>query len=170
MKLVLLRHAQKGITPFDDPHLTDSGFLQSEALADLVQKNILPAPTHLWASPKIRTTQTLSATAEIFKISIQKNELLDLRSAHETAEHFRKRIQELLSHLDERSISHSHEVHYLCTHYDWIEEAITLINADKDLNSFEFSHWSPTQYIVFEVQELLWRVLIKGNANVTKSY
>ncbi len=170
MKLVLLRHAQKGITPFDDPHLTEAGFLQNEALGQLVLKEILPRPTHLWASPKIRTGQTLKATAEICKISIQVDDLLDLRSPEETAAQFRKRILALLHQTDGHAGKAPHEVHYFCTHYDWIEEAMTLINADKDLNSFEFSHWTPTQFIVFEIKEALWRVLKKGNAHAPKPH
>ena len=165
MKLVLLRHAQKGITPFVDPHLTEIGFRQAENLEALVQKKILPAPTQGWASPKIRTAQTIKKTCDAYKIQVQISANLDLRSPTETSQDFRQRIANLICQYDERALHETDETHFLCTHYDVIEEAMTLINSDKDLNSFEFSHWSPTQYIVFEPHAGLWKVIKKGNAN-----
>ncbi len=169
MKLVLLRHAQKGITPFDDPHLTETGFRQSEALASFVEKKILPIPTHAWVSPKIRTAQTLKSVCELAGARIEVTKGLDLRSADESANVFRKRVQQTLQHFQDRVASGAQETHYLCTHYDWIEDAMTLIHSDKDLNSFEFSHWGPTQYIVFEIQDDIWKVFQKGSAHATKT-
>lgn len=166
MKIVLFRHAQKGITPFDNPELTEEGFKQAEMIYELIKKNILPHPTQAWASPKIRTTQTLTPACENFKIRIQETELLDLRTQHESSSDFRKRISSFLNQFDE---SASAETHFLCTHYDWIEEAMTLINCDKDLNSFEFSHWMPTQFIVFEIRDSKWMFVKKGSAHATKA-
>ncbi len=60
--------------------------------------------------------------------------------------------------------SNANEVHFICTHYDWIEEALTLINSDKNLNSFEYSGWSPAQFLVFEVSDGSWKVGQKGVA------
>lgn len=168
MKVVLFRHAQKGVIPYDDPTLTEDGFRQGEAISQLVQKKILPAPTQAWASPKVRTSQTLQAACESAKIQLQKTELLDLRQPSESTDEFRKRILNLISMLDQISQDSKNEVYFLCTHYDWIEEAMTLINCDKDLNSFEFSHWSPAQFILFEVQDSLWTFLKKGSAHAAK--
>jgi phosphohistidine phosphatase SixA len=79
MKLLLMRHAQKGLQPFEDPGLTEEGLRQAEKIASLVQKNVLPKPTHIWASPKIRTSQTLQAVGDASKVKIQKTESLDVR-------------------------------------------------------------------------------------------
>lgn len=168
MKVVLIRHAQKGITPYEDPTLTEGGHLQAEALCQLAKKSILPTPTHAWASPKIRTFQTLKPLCEEHKIQIQIADSLDQRSSTETAGEFRKRISIFLHQFEQRAQEAHNEIHFLCTHYDWIEECLTLINSDKDLNSFEFSHWSPAQFLVFEIESSIWKVIRKGSAHATK--
>lgn len=166
MKIVLFRHAQKGIMPFEDPELTQEGFRQAEMIYSLVQRKCLPEPTHAWVSPKIRTSQTLQPVCENFKIKIRKTELLNMCTQNESSADFRKRISNFLNQFETIA---AQETHFLCTHYDWIEEAMTLINCDKDLNSFEFSHWAPTQYIVFEIASSIWKFVKKGSAHATKT-
>lgn len=168
MKVVLIRHAQKGIAPYDNPSLTDGGFVQAEMLCELAKKNLLPAPTHAWVSPKIRTFQTLKPLCESYKIQPQIAESLDQRDVRESSADFRKRIAHFLNQMELRASEAPSEIHFLCTHYDWIEESLTLINSDKDLNSFEFSHWSPTQFVVFEIENETWKVIRKGSAHATK--
>lgn len=170
MKVVLIRHAQKGITPYEDPSLTEGGLLQAESLCQFAKKKILPLPTHAWASPKTRTFQTLKPLCENYKIQIQTTESLDQRSMNETSQDFGKRVSNFLHQLDLRAAEAPEEIHILCTHYDWIEEGMTLINSDKELNSFEFSHWSPAQFVVFEIQNGTWKVIGKGSAHATKAY
>ncbi len=165
MEVVLFRHAQKGITPFEDPELTAEGLRQAEMIATLVAKKIIPPPTHAWASPKIRTSQTLQPACESRQIKIQKTDFLNLRSDRETSLVFNRRIAEFLLQFEKNKTAHSSETHFLCTHYDWIEEAMTLINCDKDLNSFEYSHWAPTQFIVFEITQAHWKLVRKGSAH-----
>lgn len=165
MKVVLIRHAQKGITPYENPGLTEGGLLQAEALCDLAKKKLLPTPTHAWVSPRIRTFQTLKPLCENYHVQIQVAESLDQRTSAESAIDFRKRILNFLNQFDSMT---ANETHFFCTHYDWIEESLTLMNSDKDLSSFEFSHWSPTQFVVFEIQNNLWKVLRKGSAHATK--
>lgn len=170
MKVILIRHAQKGITPYEDPSLTEGGLLQAEHLCQLAKKNIIPNPTHAWVSPKTRTYQTLKALCEDCGIRPQITESLDQRNSNESSVDFRKRVSHFLNQLELRASEFSREIHILCTHYDWIEEGMTLINSDKDLNSFEFSHWSPTQFVVFEIQNSLWKVVGKGSAHATKAH
>lgn len=170
MKVVLIRHAQKGIAPYEDPSLTEGGLLQAEHLCQFVKNNLMPVPTHAWVSPKTRTVQTLKPLCENHKIRAQVAESLDQRSANESAADFRNRVSNFLHQFDLRATTSPNETHILCTHYDWIEEGMTLINSDKDLNSFEFSHWSPTQFVVFEIQDSLWKVIGKGSAHATKAY
>jgi phosphohistidine phosphatase SixA len=163
MILILLRHAHKGLTPFEDPDLSTKGFEQAQILADLVATNKLPKPTQCLYSDKIRTRQTLAQVVETWApICLRKPEL-NMRSHKETQSEFRGRIQKFCSQLV--SQSKFSDVCFLCTHYDWIEEVLTLINSDKDLNSFEYLNWSPGQYLVFEISKEAvapWIVMQKG--------
>ncbi len=160
MKFVLFRHAQKGLAPYADPELTAEGFSQAEAIGGLIKQNLLPKPTHAWVSPRIRTGQTLRPTCDEYSVQIQVTDLLDLRHSDETTIEFRNRIQEFLKMIDASTATN--ETHFACTHYDWIEEAMTLINADKDLSSFEFSHWPPAQFIVFDTENDIWKFIRKA--------
>lgn len=162
MKFVLFRHAHKGISPFEDPELSKQGFEQSILISELIKKEVLPKPTHLFVSPKRRTSQTFYPTGKEFTLPLKIQPELDQRNSHESSAEFRQRVQNFLNHIEK--IPAADSVIFACTHYDWIEESMTLINCDKDLNSFEFSHWSPTQYIVFQVQSGLWKFQSKGSA------
>jgi broad specificity phosphatase PhoE len=168
MKLVLIRHAQKGITPYENPALNETGLQQAEELCQVAKRGLLPTPTHAWVSPRVRTFQTLQPLCESLGVKIQVTESLDQRTSNETAADFQKRISAFLNQFDQRALETPNESHILCTHYDWIEESLTLINADKDLNSFEYSHWSPSQFLVFEIALGTWKVIKKGNAHAAK--
>lgn len=168
-RLILLRHAEKGITPFEDPQLTQKGLQQAENLLSEVQRQRLPIPTQLWASTKIRTSQTLQPTAQHFHLRPETTNLLNLRQSNESPSQFRERIEIFckkmaLSAAENLTASTSH---FVCTHYDWIEEAMTLINCDKDLNTFEFLHWAPAQYVVFEIPSSIsepWKFIRLGTS------
>ncbi len=164
MILILFRHGHKGQTPFQDPDLTPKGFDQALDLIAQIEQGLLPKPTHCWFSEMIRTKQTLQKAIEKYQpLSKQKSEL-NVRRHTEMAKAFHTRIQKFCADLVSKQ--KPEEVHFLCTHYDWIEEVLTLINSDKDLNSFEFSSWSPGQYLVFEIDSSEknepWKVLKKG--------
>lgn len=160
MKFVLFRHAHKGIAPYDDPELSIQGFEQASLILDLVKTAKIPQPTHLFVSPKRRTSQTFYPISKEFILHTQILSDLDQQSAKENNGEFKKRIMNFLTFLAE--LETPEMVIYACTHFDWIEEAMTLINSDKDLNSFEFSHWSPAQHLVFERQLDLWKLQKKG--------
>lgn len=160
MQIVLLRHAQKGLTPFSDPELTAEGHAQAQGICRFVESKQLPTPTHLWGSEKIRTRQTLEPIEKTYLLTFQQTDSLDLRGNNESSSEFRQRIQKFLNSFQD---NHSkNETHFICTHYDWIEEAMTLINCDKDLNSFEFSHWAPGQFLHLLVTDSLWKFVKKG--------
>lgn len=161
MKLILFRHAHKGFIPFDDPELSVQGFEQSTRLLELVKAQHLPKPTSLLVSPKRRTSQTFYPLSREFTVNLEIQPELDQHLVNENNPEFRKRIQNFINKIE--TYPQDSNI-YACTHYDWIEESMTLINCDKDLNSFEFSHWSPTQYIVFEIQDGLWKFISKGSA------
>jgi phosphohistidine phosphatase SixA len=161
MKLILFRHAHKGFIPFDDPELSTQGFEQSKRLLELVKATHLPQPTNLLVSPKRRTSQTFYPLSRDSNLKLEVQSELDQHLVSENKSEFRKRIQNFIYKLEE--FPQESNI-YVCTHYDWIEESMTLINCDKDLNSFEFSHWPPTQYILFEIQDGLWKFISKGSA------
>lgn len=161
MKFVLFRHAQKGITPFDDPELSPQGHQQSSQLACLLKNATLPTPTLLFVSPKRRTSQTFYPTSKELSLSLQIKTELDQRDNEESSSQFRERVQNFLNYIETLP---SQEIVFACTHYDWIEEAMNMIECDKNLKSFEFLHWPPTQFVVFEIKESVWNVLKKGSA------
>lgn len=160
MKFILFRHAHKGNSPYDDPELSPQGFKQASDLLALVKAGTIPLPSQLLVSPKRRTSQTFYPISKEFNLPSKISIDLDQRSAQESTAEFRKRVLHFMGDLE--SFGPSNSVIYACTHYDWIEESMTLINCDKDLNTFEFSHWSPAQYLVFENQDGLWKFLKKG--------
>lgn len=160
MKFILFRHAQKGVTPFEDPELTPKGFEQSAQILNLVKDSKVPAPTSLLVSPKRRTSQTLYPLAKEYGLDLNVSHELDLRTGTESLQDFRLRITHFLNSLSENH--RQKQIIFACTHYDWIEEAMTLINCDKDLNTFEFSHWAPAQFAAFEVTENTWHFINKS--------
>lgn len=162
MKCVLFRHAHKGIMPFEDPELSLQGFEQAARLINEVTSSRLPIPTQLYVSPKRRTSQTLYPLSKAHHLNLQIRQELDQHSQNESLQEFRQRIQIWLDKL--ATAATDNDVVFMCTHYDWIEEAMSLINCDRDLNTFEFSHWQPTQYVVFDIQDDLWKFIRKGTA------
>lgn len=162
MQLILLRHAHKGLTPSSDPELSAPGFKQAEKLVELVTSQKIPAPTKAWVSEKIRTRQTIDPVSRHSKAVVETSDLLNLRAYSENAEQFRLRIKKMLNMIDEFAKTGTKEIHYLCTHYDWIEEALVFINSSTDLTTFEYASWAPAQYLHFEVREGLWTVKSKG--------
>lgn len=164
MILVLFRHGHKGITPMNDPDLSASGFEQADILLEQINAKILPIPTHCWFSEKIRTEQTLSQVINKLNVVSKKTLALNLRAHTESLNDFKNRIQKFCAGLVQKN--KPDEVHFLCSHYDWIEEVLALINCDKDLNSFEYSNWPPGQYLVFEIlsndHTEPWQLIKKG--------
>ena len=162
MQLILFRHAHKGLTPSADPELSAPGFKQAEKLVELVNSKKIPAPTKAWVSEKIRTRQTIEPVIRYYKAAVETSDLLNLRGYNENAEQFRLRIKKMLNMIDELSQKNASEIHYLCTHYDWIEDALVFINSSTDLTTYEYASWAPAQYIHFEIRDGLWIVKSKG--------
>jgi phosphohistidine phosphatase SixA len=164
MKFVLFRHAHKGFTPFEDPELSPRGFQQATKILALVRTNLLPKPTELFVSPRRRTSQTFYPLSRELQISFSVSDLLDQRKENENLQQFRLRIAQFIEGFSDRTTLANKTV-FVCTHYDWIEEAMSLINCDRNLDSFEFSHWAPAQYLVLELvaaETQLWSYKING--------
>lgn len=149
MKIYLFRHAQKATDFTGDPDLTAEGHAQASKVLDKVLKNELPRPTELWVSPKKRTHSTFRPLSQHLQLPLQVQESLLEQHGDESLNEFRARIERLIASAQQNPES----VVFLCTHYDWVVEAMSVIPSDTDLSGAEFSHWSPCQYIGFEVKE-----------------
>ncbi len=149
MKIYLFRHAQKAMDFSGDPDLTAEGHAQASKLLDKVLKNELPVPTELWVSPKKRTHSTFRPLSQHFRLPLQIHEELLEQQGDETLSEFRTRIRKLFESAAEKKDA----VVYMCTHYDWVIEAMSVVPSDKDFSDSEFSHWSPCQYAGFTVNK-----------------
>ena len=128
----------------------------------------MPRPSALWVSPKIRTGQTLQALSQNFNLPLEVKIELDLRSNLEQRTEFKNRVLNFIESLSRTSLTQENGMDsdrcvFICTHYDWIEEAMALIPADRDLITFEYTHWAPAHYIHFKLENGLWQVLKKGD-------
>lgn len=148
MKIYLFRHAQKAMDFSGDPDLTTEGHAQASKVLDKVLKNELPQPTELWVSPKKRTHSTFRPVSQHFGLPMQINEALLEQQGDENLSDFRSRIEKLFA----RAAEHKEGVIFLCSHYDLVVEAMSVLPSDQDLTDSEFSYWSPCQYIGFEVK------------------
>lgn len=151
MVIIFFRHGHKAFSMDNDPPLSPKGFEQALHLNQLISDQKIPLATHCWVSEKIRTFQTLAQAIEVHQLNTYKKSELNYREADETQDQFKQRIQKFLRELATRS--KETEIHYVCTHYDWIEEALLWIDCDQDLMSYEFANWSPGQYMIFDLTD-----------------
>lgn len=147
MKIYLFRHAQKAMDFSGDPDLTIEGHAQASKVLDKVIKNELPTPTHLWVSPKRRTFSTFKPLSQHLNIPVEVYENLLEQKGEESLADFRLRIEKTLA----ISANNPQQVLFICTHYDWVAEAMSVIPCDTDLSGADFAHWNPCQHIGFEV-------------------
>ena len=162
MYLILIRHGHKTFLPPEDPTLSDKGFSQADELLKLVEKGVLAVPHTCWVSDSQRTYQTLEKIIKHHNVQYEKTEQLSVRQNHESGSEFRNRVAKTIISLDQIAQHSRDKVYMLCTHFDWIEEAMSVINCDQNLTSFEYSHWAPAQYMVFEIKDGTWFVRSKG--------
>ncbi len=161
MIILLFRHGHKTFSIDNDPELSPRGFEQAQHLIQLVNNQKIPLATHCWVSEKIRTFQTLEKAIVQHKLTTYKKSDLNHREGDENSTQFRQRVQKFLRELGSRA--KETEIHYICTHYDWIEEALALIECDKDLTSYEYASWSPGQYLVLDlIDQNNYKLMSKG--------
>ena len=168
MIFILIRHGHKAMDPAENPNLSAKGFEQARQLLKMVKDKALPVPTVCLYTDKIRTKETLSDLIENFKPKHEIKTDLNLRELNETAQQFRARVQKLVNlyTFQASQPQNNNQVVYACTHYDWVEEAMTVIDCDKNLNSYEFAGWSPAQYIEFQIgEDGIWHFKSRGAAN-----
>ncbi|NUM57866.1 MAG: histidine phosphatase family protein [Bdellovibrionaceae bacterium] len=151
MKFILFRHAEKQGGLEKDSPLSPHGISQSRQILGQVISKQLPIPTKIYCSPRKRTSLTLSPLAESFKLKININSLLDLKLNSETQKDFRLRIQEFLVSFQ---LEPETPCIYVCTHQDWIEEFLSVIECSTDLLQPKYSVWPCGQYMYFEKNEI----------------
>lgn len=169
MIFVLLRHGHKSMDPPENPSLSAKGHEQSRKLLDMVKSKVIPAPTVCLFTDMVRTKQTLHDLIENYKPKSEYKADLNMRDHTETAQQFRARVQKLINlyTFQASQPENKNQVVYACTHYDWVEEAMTVIDCDKNLDSYEFAGWAPAQYLEFKItEEGQWLLTSRGAANV----
>ena len=153
MKLYLFRHAEKASHFHPNPGLSVAGLQQAVRLMEKVQNSEMPRPSQLWASPKKRAQESFEPLATFLELPLKTVEALDERVHDEDRSFFRARIQKFLHALEKEE-----GVIYICTHSDWLEEALTMIPSEKDLANAH-PHWHPLQYLGLQAREGLYDVL-----------
>ena len=155
MKFLIFRHAEKHGGLEKDSPLSPHGNAQAKNLLSQVISKNLPIPAKIYCSPRKRTSLTMNPLAESFKIKIATTPLLDLKHHNETQKDFRLRIQEFLVSFQ---LEPETPCVYICTHQDWIEEFLSIIECSTDLMAPKYSIWPCGQYMYFEKNEI-WDLL-----------
>ncbi|MNK07445.1 Histidine phosphatase superfamily [compost metagenome] len=149
MIIYIFRHAQKAMDFSGDPDLTDVGHGQALLLLKKVLNVELPTPTQLWTSPKARAQSTFRPLAHHLKIPLQLQDSLLEQTSDEDMSAFRERVRRVL----EQTATLKNEVIFVCSHYDWVVEAMAVIPTDKDTSEADFSHWTPAQHVGFKLND-----------------
>jgi phosphohistidine phosphatase SixA len=157
MKLVLFRHAEKANIGSGNPPLSEKGLGQARGLWQLVNEKKLEPPQKILSSPKLRARQTFEVLAKNLSLDIQVFDELDERQNSENSSLFIQRVRRSLENLQQMN-----GCIYVCSHVDWIEEALIQIPCDTDLNQAQYMAWPPGQYMEFEIQHELWHFSKKG--------
>lgn len=166
MKLVLFRHGEKQSEWTSDPLLSFKGEQQAKALKEFVHQGILPKPTRLIISPKIRTAMTFSPLALSLPLPLEKSEVLDERSNQEEISDLKKRISQFIENISMQvDPKENEQIIFICSHFDWIEEFLELLPCDSDLIQIPDFRWAPGAYLVFEFNSKVsqvWQLTQKG--------
>lgn len=154
MKICLIRHGSRDIISGSDGSLNANGREQAASLvARLQPQGNLLKPTQLFASPKKRAKETLTPMSEKLQLPLQIVSVLDERSAEETSVQFRSRVRQFLDSLPQKY--KPNDVLYLCTHADWLEEAMIVMPTDLHEEITERS-FSVSELRAFEFEDGLW--------------
>lgn len=156
MLVYIFRHAHKNSSPWDNPPLSSLGLEQATRLVEEVGSDkILHKPTLLFCSPKLRTVQSFQPLSQTLSLELRVHEGLNERHSHESAAVFKQRVNGFLHEMNR--VEWRTESVFLCTHLDWIEEALIQIPSSDDL--LRLNHWSPIGYAGFRIDDGLWKLL-----------
>ncbi len=153
MKIILFRHAEKAYSTSNNPPLSERGNQQANRIAELISAGKIPRPDVLLCSPKIRTFQTLLPVSALLKIEIKQMKELDERLSTESSAQYFQRVQNTISWL-----GHQKSNVLLVTHFDWLEEAMTAIPCDTDLNQEKYHAWGSAHYMNFSLNGDVWQL------------
>jgi broad specificity phosphatase PhoE len=147
MKLILVRHATRDLGPSADCSLNLAGQLMAQSLAQNLGPT-LPKPDALFTSPKKRAQETLGPAAQLLGLPLNIETQLDERHLHEDGRVFQKRVENYLKSL--MTPYQNGAVVLLCTHSDWLEEAVSFLKgsqghfacAESRVYNFDGHKWS----------------------------
>lgn len=157
MRVYLFRHAERENSGQADPPLTPHGRQQAREIGKQIESGAWDKPDRLWISPRRRTFETFAPASIAVGVSTQIMPELDERQSAENGAQFTQRVRKLLGETVQTP-----GVTYLCTHLDWIEEAMIAIPSPEDLLALQHQIWSPAQHMVFDVEDGLWHLRRQG--------
>ena len=157
MKITLLRHGKRDLTTSSDGSLNETGQkLALELPSRLEPQGKFPRPTHLICSPKRRARETLSPLSEHLAINLKTEPLLDERQNTEASVEFRDRVKNFFVNLPKQYTPQ--DVVYLCSHADWLEEAIISLPSDIP-EVYAESGFACGEMKTFELNDGHWKFL-----------
>lgn len=162
MQIVLFRHAEKSSVGAQNPGLSARGHAQANLISNLASQGELPSPTRFLSSPLLRAQQTLLPASQKFEKTIEIVADLNERQNLESVDQFRHRISRFLRWVETQT-----GLLYVCSHLDWIDEAMSLITSDVNLNQDRYQHWSPAAHLCFEIDASgLWVLEKQGEISL----
>ena len=192
MQFVLMRHATRASSFDNDCPLSAVGHAQAaHASSVLAPKGVLPKPSVIFSSPKLRARQTVAHLARHLDYEVKCDDRLDERDSHESRQLFEARIQSFIASatasITSSAIHHRgaatqaemttppdsdsqnlnrvivHEsVTLACSHMDWLESVLTLIPTN--LSELEMATpWAAGEFRVFDISnDGLWTLIGQG--------
>lgn len=150
MHLYLLRHGDKLRSQTDpDVDLSSRGLAQASDLAQRICERG-PEPEDVLCSPKRRTRSTLEPLGRRLNLKIQVLEELDEQRWEEPRAVFCRRVELTLRQLAEKGRSA-----VVCSHADWLAEAIRLIPSNLPDPEAEM-HFGTCHFRLFEFDGAIW--------------
>lgn len=154
MKITLLRHGNRDLTMSSDGGLNRAGNDLAAGLPSKIEPNgNLPKPTQLISSPKKRAQETLLPMSKALELPLLTEEDLDERRTNESSVEFRSRVKNYLELLPNKY--KSSDVVCLCTHSDWLDDAMIVLPSDIPQPIAE-SGFACGEYRSFEFKDGLW--------------
>lgn len=140
-------------------------FAKQENLAALAPDSLAQGQAVTWqifASPKIRTQQTLRFLTELLRTNFETArseifEKLDERTSSETQTEFENRVRAVLDtwHDEMRENKTSAEIRVACSHLDWLEAAAIYLSSDES-DSERAAPWPPLETRIYFLQNGIW--------------
>ena len=180
MRFIFIRHAYRDTWDREEDNgLTPKGREQVEGLKNYLDTRCLSDPyflesSFLWrSSPKVRCQETLIPMAQHHAFIRDKGTYfvtqkdfkdyrdlieirLDERQESESGKQFRKRIVSLLNDCHD-SFETKAKIVFMCTHGDWLEEALSLL----DLDTFSIKKGSWIEVEIKKINDVLTARLFK---------